>query len=280
MQQQWASVLPQERALAARAGIREDAGALLLLQQQQQQPQSAQQHWASLGHQQRASLLSQQNQAYLGQQELQAPIAQVGIHYNGFDHEGSQLASSIANEDPYDPAFQTPVARSSSITSFVSAKSGSRPPLHSYSKTSFQISSHPPLQNDSCPSSAQMLPGASLVVTNTDDGNLFEEDFAEDTQMNHLFDKELLQKTIFAGGETQPTSDNVAPDFEGVSLDCIMQHLKLLRPDLLHQLKLKPFYKSYCSWEKLSNEQRNKAVSFFHKLPEPLRGKFLFYNLI
>jgi hypothetical protein len=96
-----------------------------------------------------------------------------------------------------------------------------------------------------------MLPGASLVVTNTDDDNLFEEDFAEDAQMNHLFDEELLHQTIIGGGETQqgfsPTFDNVAPDFEGVSLDCIMQHLKLLRPDLLHQLKLKPFYMSYCS---------------------------------
>jgi hypothetical protein len=60
-------VFLQERASAAHVGIRVDAGALLLLQQQQQQqqqPQSAQQHWASLGHQQRA-----QNQASLEQQE-------------------------------------------------------------------------------------------------------------------------------------------------------------------------------------------------------------------
>jgi hypothetical protein len=117
-------------------------------------------------------------------------------------------------------------------------------------------------------------------VTNMDGSNLFEEDFAEDAQMNHLFDQEILQQTIDGGGETQQTSHNVAPDFEGVSLDYIMQRLKLIKPDLLHQLKLKPFYKSYCSWEKLSNEQRNKAVSFFHKLPEPLRGKFMFCNLI
>jgi hypothetical protein len=47
--------------------------------------------------------------------------------------------------------------------------------------------------------------------------------------MNHLFEEELLDGTIT--GETQqgftPTLDSVAPDFEGVSLDCIMQHLKL-----------------------------------------------------
>jgi hypothetical protein len=86
------------------------------------------------------------------------------------------------------------------------------------------MGSCPLLQTDSCPSSAQMLPGASLAVTNTDDDNIFEEDFAEDAQMNHLFNEELLHQTIIGEGETQqgftPTFDRVAPDFEGVSPDC------------------------------------------------------------
>jgi hypothetical protein len=43
-------------------------------------------------------------------------------------------------------------------------------------------------------------------VTNMDGSNLFEEDFAEDAQMNHLFDQEILQQTIVDGGETQQTS--------------------------------------------------------------------------
>jgi hypothetical protein len=80
----------------------------------------------------------------------------------------------------------------SSITSFLSTKNGSRPLSRSQSQNSSQISSHPPLQNESHPSSAQMLPD----VTNTDDDNLFEEDIAEDAQMNHLFDEEILQQTI------------------------------------------------------------------------------------
>ncbi len=58
--------------------------------------------------------------------------------------------------------------------------------------------------------------GTSLVITNTNDDNLFEEDFAEDAQMNHLFDEELLDGTII--GETQqsftPSFDSVAPDLE------------------------------------------------------------------
>jgi hypothetical protein len=121
-----------------------------------------------------------------------------------------------------------------------------------------------------------MLHGTSLVITNPND-NLFDEDFAEDTQMNHLFDEELLYGTII--GETQrgfaPTFDSVEPDFEGVRPECIMQHLKLIKPKILKQFKLKPFYKSYCSWEKLSNGQRHKTVSFYHKLPEQQEVKFI-----
>jgi hypothetical protein len=78
------------------------------------------------------------------------------------------------------------------------------------------MGSRPPSQNHSRPSSAQMPHGTSLVITNTNDDNLFEEDFAEDAQMNHLFDEELLDGTII--GETQqsftPSFDSVAPDLE------------------------------------------------------------------
>jgi hypothetical protein len=123
-----------------------------------------------------------------------------------------------------------------------------------------------------------MLHGATLVTTNTNDDNLFDEDFAEDAHMNDLFEEELLDGIIIC--ETQqgltPTLDSVAPDFEGVSPDCIMHHLKLIKPEILNHFNIKPFYKSYCSWEKLSTDQRNKTGSFFHKLPEQLQGRVFF----
>ncbi len=67
--------------------------------------------------------------------------------------------------------------------------------------------------------------------------------------------------------------DQFAPDFEAVHPDHIMTNLKLIKPEVLVRFGLKPFYKSYCSWDKLSVEQKNKALSFFRKLPEHLRGE-------
>jgi hypothetical protein len=124
-------------------------------------------------------------------------------------------------------------------------------------------------------SSAQMLSSTphGVGTTSTNDDDSFDDDFAKDAQMNRLFDEEFLGGTII--GERQqcstPIFDNVAPDFEGVPHpDFIMQRLKLIKPEILNHLKLKPFYKSYCSWEKLSTDQTNKTLSFFRKLPEQL----------
>jgi hypothetical protein len=331
VQQQRASLLPQERAPVAHVGVREDAGALLLLQQQHQQAQLGQQQRASLGQQERASLGQQERASSVPVQQQRAPVAQVGNDEDVFDNEVSQLTCSIAFEDPFfessksrstvvasrgsnaaiqtpridavlqaadsvvadsqtiDPVFQTPVASSNNNKSFTttnvnligsrpSSQSGSRPPSRSHSRSSSQIGSRPPSRNHSRHSSEQRLPstprGTALLTTNTNDDNFFDDDFAQDAEMNHLFEDELLDGTMI--GETQqdltPTLDTVAPDFEGVNPDCIMQRLKQIKPEILIHLKLKPFYKSYCSWEKLSTEQRNKTVSFFRKLPEQLRG--------
>jgi hypothetical protein len=67
--------------------------------------------------------------------------------------------------------------------------------------------------------------------------------------------------------------DQFASDFEAVHPNHIMTNLKLIKPEVLVRFGLKPFYKSYCSWDKLSVEQKNKALSFFQKFPEHLRGE-------
>jgi hypothetical protein len=294
-QQQQASLLPQERAPVAQVGIHEDVGALLLLQQPCQQAQLlAQQWWASLGQQEQVPLGWQEPASSVLVQQQRAPASQVGID-DVYDNEVSQLTSSIALEDLFfesrmsriiDSVFQTPVASSNNNNTLTttnvnliclhpSPQSGSHPPSHSHSCSSSQIGSRPPSQNCSRHSSSQILSSTphSTGTTNTNDDDLFDDNFAEDTQMNHLFEEELLGRTII--GETQqcstPTFDNVAPDFEGVHPDFIMQHLKLIKPEILKHLKLKPLYKSY-SWEKLSIDQKNKTLSFFRKLPEQLKG--------
>ncbi len=275
----------QERAPISEVGTREDVGALFLLQQPSSVPV----------------------------QQQRAPVSQVGID-DVYDNEVSQLTSSITLEDPFfeshksrtiDPALQTPIARSDNNNTFTttninvigshpSSQSGSRPPSHTHSRSSSQIGSRPPSQNHLHHSSAQMLSSThhssvqmlsstphGVGTMSTNDDVSFDDDFAEDAQMNRLFDEEFLGGTII--GKTQqcstPTFDNVAPYFEGVHPDFIMQRLKLIKPEILNHLKLKPFYKSYCSWEKLT-DQKNKTLSFFRKLPEQLQGTvFNFLNL-
>jgi hypothetical protein len=113
------------------------------------------------------------------------------------------------------------------------------------------------------------------------DNNLFgddgfsdydDDDFEENEQIDNcdplLFDNDTVIP------DTQGTSANgVLPqDFEGVDPDYIMHRMKLIWPDIITLLKMKPFYKSYTSWQKLSADQKNKTVSFIRKLPTPLRG--------
>jgi hypothetical protein len=69
-------------------------------------------------------------------------------------------------------------------------------------------------------------------------------------------------------------SSGVPSDWSDVSPNHIMARLKLLKQEVLEQHNLRPFYKSYSNWEKMTGEQRNKSVAWFRKLPEPLKGKF------
>ncbi len=75
-------------------------------------------------------------------------------------------------------------------------------------------------------------------------------------------------------------SGNGAPsDWANISPNQVMARLKLLKAEVLDQHDLRPFYKSYSNWEKMSTEQRNKAVAWFRKLPESLKGNiFSFFH--
>jgi hypothetical protein len=52
----------------------------------------------------------------------------------------------------------------------------------------------------------------------------------------------------------------------------VVKRLKALNKDQLKELGLREFYKSYGSWDKMTSEQRNKAVSYFRALPEETQG--------
>jgi hypothetical protein len=79
---------------------------------------------------------------------------------------------------------------------------------------------------------------------------------------------------------TSDVSENNPPDFDGVNPDFVLHCLKLLKSELLAQIKAKAFYKLYSIWQKLSEDQWNKTLSYFRKLPAELRGLFIiFYYL-
>jgi hypothetical protein len=55
-----------------------------------------------------------------------------------------------------------------------------------------------------------------------------------------------------------------------------MAKVKTLKPNFLEEKGLRPFYKSYICWEKMTADQRDKAAAWFRRLPPNLQGlKFL-----
>jgi hypothetical protein len=65
------------------------------------------------------------------------------------------------------------------------------------------------------------------------------------------------------------------PEWAGCTQDAIMKRMKAIEKDQLKDLGLKEFYKSYFSWEKMTNDQKNKTLSYFRALPEELQGMSL-----
>ena len=66
----------------------------------------------------------------------------------------------------------------------------------------------------------------------------------------------------------------VPPEWDGINPDVCMKCFKAIKNDILQPLGLREFYKSYSSWEKMSYDQRNKALSWFRSLPENWQGLY------
>jgi hypothetical protein len=96
-------------------------------------------------------------------------------------------------------------------------------------------------------------------------------------------DDDLLTLNLDVSKEEQSPAGTgnhgVLSDWDNISPNQVMARLKLLKAEVLDQHNLRPFYKSYSNWEKMSADQRNKAVAWFCKLPEPLKGNaFNFFH--
>jgi hypothetical protein len=121
--------------------------------------------------------------------------------------------------------------------------------------------------------------------TNVDESTL-EDDQTDHQENNNDGDYDYTQQHDFV--QEQDTNDqyNVSanvisngtpPEWEDIPSDIIMSTVKKLKPDLLEGKDLRPFYKSYNSWEKMTAEQRDKAIAWYRRLPANIQGLYLYF---
>jgi len=70
----------------------------------------------------------------------------------------------------------------------------------------------------------------------------------------------LSTRTPSPNGSLEPCN---IPEWDGCTQDAIIKRLKAINPDQLKDLGIREFFKSYSLWEKLTNDQKNKMVSYF-----------------
>ncbi len=71
------------------------------------------------------------------------------------------------------------------------------------------------------------------------------------------------------------SDDGVAPEWENIPPDVIIHCLKAITPDVLSSLGMREFYKSYPIWQKMTIYQHNRAIAWFHQLPEEIQDRYL-----
>jgi len=60
-------------------------------------------------------------------------------------------------------------------------------------------------------------------------------------------------------------------EWDGAFPDAVLSRLKALKEEALTQHGLKPFCKSYDNWLNLKPDQQDKALAWFHKLPNHIQ---------
>jgi hypothetical protein len=65
------------------------------------------------------------------------------------------------------------------------------------------------------------------------------------------------------------------PEWEDIPPDAVIKRLKAIPQEVLFSLRVREFYKSYPIWDKMSPEQKNKAVAWYRSLPEHIQGILL-----
>ena len=103
-----------------------------------------------------------------------------------------------------------------------------------------------------------------------------EDDIPLDSLLGDDDEEEPLETEVDNQSPGTGSANNGPPDWNTISPNHVMARLKLLKVEVLQDHDLRPFYKSYSNWEKMTREQQNKAVAWYRKLPENLKCKYFY----
>jgi hypothetical protein len=130
------------------------------------------------------------------------------------------------------------------------------------------------------PSPSGNAAGTALDVGVENDDQFRDHHVIDDAFNQQLYDNDRGPELGVGGGDinnnatnTAFTVDTTVPfEWSGISPDIILAKLKLLKPEVHEPCGLRPFYKSYGKWETMTAEQQNKAVAWFRKLNQEVKG--------
>jgi len=74
-----------------------------------------------------------------------------------------------------------------------------------------------------------------------------------------------------ANCETEEAVRDGPAEWDGANPDAVLGRLKALKESVISPLGLRSFYKSYSNWSKLNPDQQDKALAWFHKLPDHIQ---------
>jgi hypothetical protein len=100
-----------------------------------------------------------------------------------------------------------------------------------------------------------------------------------DYTQQHDFMQEDYTNNQLAISDNVISNGTTPQEWEDIPPDIIMATVKKLKHKILEGKGLRPFYKSYNSWEKMIAEQRDKAIACFHRLPANAQGLYLIFIL-
>jgi len=85
---------------------------------------------------------------------------------------------------------------------------------------------------------------------------------------------EDIVPTHVENSQVTQTQYSGPPEWEDINPDIIVKTCKAVSPETLKSIGVRDFYKSYPSWDKMTQDQKNKSLAWFCGLPSDAQGTF------